>query len=173
VIVSFFALSVLAAFAATLSTLTEDSGSNISRIGSTVTGVRVSFAYPFFGVGIGQFKYFFGAYAPDFALSNSEILTHSAGLSDYRASTFNLFVRFFCEFGFPIGLWFSFLVLRPIMSAVRLRNGGDYLLFGTLAAIGGFGFWLSQEQYGYQPGILSLAILSHFLSIEPSPRSRP
>jgi len=169
-----FAIATLAAFAASLSTLGDsEMGSNIVRIGSTVTGVRVSLGHPFFGVGIGQLKYFFGEYAPDFALASGEILSYSTGISDYRASSFNLFVRFCCEFGLVVGFAFSIFVLRPIISAARLRSTDTAILYATLSGIGGVGFWLSQDQYGYQPGILSLAILGHFLATRSGSRSRP
>jgi hypothetical protein len=165
VVLVVFATGIVAVFAASLSSLGDaEMGSNISRIGSTVTAVRVSVAYPIFGVGIGQLKYFFGAYAPDFALASEEILSYATGLSEYRASAFNLFVRLVCEFGFVVGCAFSFFVLRPIIVASRLHTSNPAVLYATLSAIGGVGFWLSQDQYGYQPGILSLAILSHVLS---------
>jgi len=106
-------------------------------------------------------KYYFSAYAPDFALASDEIVTYAAGLSDYRASSFNLFVRFLCEFGFVAGLFFSYLVMQPILRALRIRGDNGFVLYATLSAVGGVGFWLSQDQYGYQPAILSLAILSN------------
>jgi len=156
------ATCTLAVFSQLLSSLTDtDVGSNIGRIGSTVTALRVSLAYPLTGVGIGQLKYYFSAYAPDFALASDEIVTYAAGLSDYRASSFNLFVRFLCEFGFVAGLFFSYLVMQPILRALRIRGDNGFVLYATLSAVGGVGFWLSQDQYGYQPAILSLAILSN------------
>jgi hypothetical protein len=170
----FFATATVAAFAVSLSTLGDaEMGSNIVRIGSTVTAVRVSLAHPMLGVGIGQLRYFFGTFAPDFALASNEILTYATGVSEYRASAFNLFVRFFCEFGCVVGLAFSIFVLRPVFSAARLRTPDRAILYATLSAIGGLGFWLSQDQYGYQPGILSLAVLTHFLSIRPGSRAQP
>jgi hypothetical protein len=162
VILIFIGIAILAVFAGSFSTLTSmELGSNISRIGSTMTALRVSLAHPVVGVGIGQFKYFFGAYAPDFALVSDEILSYVNGTSEFRASSFNLFVRFACEFGIPVGMFFSALVLYPIITAVRRRDADRFVFFATLAAIGGVGFWLTQDQYGYQPAILSLAILSN------------
>jgi hypothetical protein len=165
VILVFLAVGILGVFAASLSSLTNvEMGSNISRIGSLVTSARVSLAHPIVGIGIGQLRYFFATYAPDFALVSEEILSYASGTSDFRPSSFNLFVRFVCEFGFPIGILFSFLVLHPIISAIRLQNVDRFVLFATLAAIGGVGFWLSQDQFSYQPAILSLAILSNALN---------
>jgi hypothetical protein len=168
-----FAVFILALFAERFSSLADsDAGSNIGRIGSTVTAIRVSLAHPAFGVGIGQLKYFFAAYAPDFALVSDEILSYAAGLSQYRASSFNMFVRLICEFGFALGVIFSILLLRPIFSAIRLRSTDNFIPYAVLAAIGGVGFWLSQDQYGYQPAILSLAILSNALAGSAGPQNR-
>jgi hypothetical protein len=165
VILGLCSVGVLAAFAESLTSLTDtDVGSNISRIGSTVTSLRVAIAHPFFGIGIGQLRYFFGAYAPDFALASEEILIHATDLGEYRASSFNLFVRLVCELGFAVGLFFSFLIVRPIISAMRSRDADLFIVFGTLTALGGVGFWLSADQFGYQPAILSLVILSKALS---------
>jgi hypothetical protein len=172
-IVFLVAAVVLAAFAQSLTSVADpEIGSNISRIGSTVTALRVAAAHPFVGVGIGQLKYFFGEYAPDFALASQEILNYATGISEYRASAFNLFARFFCEFGFGVGLLFSIVVLRPIVTAARLKDASRFVPYTVLAAIGGTGFWLSQDQYGYQPAILSLAILSTTLSSNSAPQSR-
>jgi len=139
-------------------------GSNVARVGSTITALRVAVAHPIIGVGIGQLKYFFGQYAPDFALASDEVAGYAAGIAEYRASSFNLFARFFCEFGFAIGIAFTYIVLRPIVSAVRGSGGSEFLPYSILAAIGGAGFWLSQDQYGYQPAILSLAIVARALA---------
>jgi hypothetical protein len=153
--------AIIGAFAHSLTTLNSfDAGSNLSRIGSTVTSVRISMAHPVFGIGIGQLRYYFGAYAPDFALANPEIISRSINAGEFRASSFNLFVRLICEFGAAIGLVFSFLVIRPIARAARTPGASSYLMFATLSALGGAGFWLSADQFGYEPGILSLAILS-------------
>jgi hypothetical protein len=167
-------IAVIGAFAHSLTTLNSiEAGSNLSRIGSTVTSVRVSMAHPFFGIGVGQLRYFFGAYAPDFALTNVEIITRSLNAGDFRASSFNLFVRLVCEFGLAMGLIFSFVVIRPIVKAARTPVAGAFLVFATLSALGGVGFWLSADQFGYEPGILSLAILSKALGSVPSISNPP
>lgn len=138
--------------------------SDITRIGDTVTGINVSLAHPVAGVGIGEFGNFFAQYAPDFALRSVEVENFIAGEAEYRASTFNMFVRLCVEFGIPLGLAFTALILRPVVRAPKLAMGEPFVLYAALSAVGGIGFWLSQDQYGYQPGILSLAVLSMTLA---------
>ena len=70
-----------------------------ARLPLTPCAVKVSLDHPLLGIGIGQFKYFFGAYIPDFARSSGEIATYATGIAEFRTSTFNLFVRLMCEFG--------------------------------------------------------------------------
>jgi hypothetical protein len=152
-------------FFESITSLTDtDMGSNVARVGSTITALRVALAHPVVGVGIGQLKYFFGQYAPNFALASEEILGYAVGVTEYRASSFNLIARFFCEFGFAIGLMFTVIVLHPLVSGVKRSSEAEFLPYAILAAIGGTGFWLSQDQYGYQPAILSLAIVSTALA---------
>ena len=139
-------------------------GSDVARFAYTVTGINVFLAHPIVGVGIGQFSNFFGKYAPQFASVSDEVMSHINGVAIYRASTFNLFVRLFVEFGIPIGLVFSAMILRPILRAPKSPAKDPFLIYAALSAVGGIGFWLSQDAYGYEPGILALAILS--LSLE-------
>jgi hypothetical protein len=75
-----------------------------------------------------------------------------------------LIARFFCEFGFGIGLVFTWIVLHPLVACFKRSSEANFLPYVILAAIGGTGFWLSQDQYGYQPAILSLAIASTALA---------
>jgi hypothetical protein len=171
---------IISVFARSLTSLTDtDMGSNISRVGSTITAVKVAIAHPIFGVGIGQLRYFFAQYAPDFALASDEILAYATGTTESRASSFNMFVRFMLEFGFAAGIVLCVLVVWPIIAAFRLRSPEPYLMYAVLSAIGGVGFWLSQDQYGYEPAILSLALVANAVAIrkerslfdEPGPTS--
>ena len=134
--------------------------SDITRIGDTVTGINVAVAHPLVGVGIGEFGNFFAQYAPAFALRSIEVEKDIAGSAEYRASTFNMFVRLSVEFGIPLGVTFAYLVLRPIIKAPKWTTGERFVLYAALSAVGGVGFWMSQDTYGYQPAILSLAVLS-------------
>lgn len=144
--------------------------SDIARMGYTVTGIYVFLAHPIMGIGVGEFGNFFAQYVPTFALASGEVMEYVNGTAGSRASTFNLFVRFFCEFGAPVGAIFSFLVLRPVLAAARALSRDPALLYASLSAVGGIGFWMSQDQYGYEPGILALAVVS--LWIERS-RAKP
>jgi O-Antigen ligase len=158
-------VAVVAVAASRLLSITNvvDQGSNISRLGSTATAIKVALAHPIVGIGIGQFRYFFASYAPDFALASQEILARAAGLTEYRASSFNLFVRLSCEFGAAAAVVFSFYLIRPIILATRSRRRSPFVFYATLGVVGGVGFWLSSDQYAYQPAILSLAILTRTL----------
>lgn len=132
--------------------------SNIGRIGSTVAGILVTADYPIFGVGIGQFKFFLSSYAPAFASASDEISAWGDGSASFRASTFNLFVRLLCEFGVIAGGVACWSLSRPLIKSFR-RSEDMAQVCVTLSAIGGFGFWLIQDQYAYQPGIFALAFL--------------
>jgi len=138
----------------------SDNESDITRIGDTVAGINVALAHPLVGVGIGEFGNFIAQYAPTFALRSIEVEKDIAGSSEYRASTFNMFVRLFVEFGIPLGSVFVYLILRPVIRAPKRAMGERFVLYAALSAVGGVGFWFSQDTYGYQPAILSLAVLS-------------
>lgn len=142
----------------------EDNASNIARLGYTVTGINVMLAHPFAGIGIGQFTNFFATFVPDFALASDEVALYASGQAEFRASTFNLFVRLLCEFGIPLGLFLSLIVVQPLRRAARYVGPGHFYHYAALSAVGGVGFWLTQDQYGYQPAIFSLALLAATLA---------
>ncbi len=156
------AIVVLAGRLLTLDNLTSN-GSNIARFAYTYAAVSVSLAHPLMGIGIGQFGHFFPKYVPRFALMSREVMKYASGDAQYRTSTFNLFVRLCCEFGIPLGLALCALVVRPLLGAARSRVREPFLFYAALSAVGGAGFWLSQDPYGYQPGILSLSVLAVIL----------
>ncbi|MDB5970493.1 MAG: hypothetical protein JWQ90_2943 [Hydrocarboniphaga sp.] len=157
IVVTLAALPLVLIKLATVADL-QSNLSNIARIGSTVAGVLITADYPLFGVGIGQFKYFLASYAPAFATVSDEISAWGDGSATFRASTFNLFVRLLCEFGVIAGGIACWLLARPLVrSFTRSRTLGQACV--TLSAIGGFGFWLMQDQYAYQPGIFAFALL--------------
>lgn len=133
--------------------------SNIGRIGSTVAGILVAADYPVLGIGIGQFKYFLASYAPSFAAASDEISAWGDGSASFRASTFNLFVRLVSEFGLFAGGAACWLLFRPLSKAFFWAQTPAQLCV-ALSALGGFGFWLIQDQYAYQPGIFALAFLA-------------
>jgi len=164
IVAGFVSLFMLVLADRLLSITDPTGGSNIARLAYTATGINVFLYHPLIGIGIGQFGHFFVAYVPDFALLSEEVATYATGAAEYRASTFNLFVRLLCEFGLPIGLVLSWVVVRPLIAALQSQARQRFCLYAALSAVGGVGFWLSQDQYGYQPGILSLAILATALS---------
>jgi hypothetical protein len=142
----------------------SSNGSDVTRFGDTVTGINVSLAHPLVGVGIGEFGNFFAQYAPAFALSSVEVDKNVVGDAEYRASTFNLFVRLCVEFGIPLGVFFTVIVVRPIFRAPKGNLGERFILYAAWSAVGGAGFWLSQDTYGYEPGILAMAVLTASLA---------
>lgn len=138
----------------------SSSGSDLVRLAFTVTGIRVAMAHPLFGVGIGEFGHFFNQYVPSFALKLLEVQQLIYGISTTHASTFNIFVRFLVEFGIPLGLSVSAFLLFPFFKVMRSSVAEPFLIYAALSAVGGVGFWMSQDQYGYQPAIVALAVLS-------------
>jgi hypothetical protein len=138
--------------------------SDITRVGDTVTGINVALAHPLVGVGIGEFGNFFAQYAPSFALRSIEVDQLIAGQAQYRASTFNMFVRLCVEFGIPLGIAFTIFILRPVVKAPKWSTGEPFVPYAAVSAVGGAGFWLSQDTYGYQPAILALAVLALLLT---------
>ena len=156
----------------------SENASDVARFAYTITGINVFLAHPLVGVGIGQFSNFFGKFVPQFGVLSSEVMDHVNGVALYRASTFNLFVRLFVEFGVPFGLILSLIIVRPIIRAPKSPIADPFIIYAALSAVGGVGFWLSQDAYGYQPGILSLAVLALVLqgrmqTASESPASRP
>lgn len=146
----------------------EENASNVARFGYVLAGINVVLEHPLTGIGVGQFKYFFGAHVPEFALVSEEIALYATQTAEFRTSTFNLFVRLFCEFGALAGVALSALLLRPLLAAPRAGGIDDFRLCAALSAVGGVGFWLTQDQYGYQPAIFALALLANRLSAETS-----
>jgi hypothetical protein len=144
--------------------------SDVARFAYTVTGINVAIAHPLVGVGIGQFSNVFAQFVPAFAAVSDEVMTHVSGAALYRASTFNLFVRLFVEFGIPLGTIFAVIIVRPIIRAPKSKIADPFVIYAALSAVGGIGFWLSQDAYGYQPAILALAVLS--LVLEGSMRTK-
>lgn len=141
--------------------------SNIARIGSNITALKVIRDNPVFGIGIGQFTNAYGKYVPTFTLVSDEVVSWADGTSNTRASTFNLFLRIYVELGLPFFLASLYFVVSPFYDSVRLLRRENtsqhrYSICYLIAYIGGTTFWLSQDQYGYQVGILSYALLDMY-----------
>jgi hypothetical protein len=151
----------------------EDSLSSIARIGSLLAGIHTALNEPLAGIGIGQFGHFYAQHVPDFALVSEEVLSWAEGSSQYRASTFNLFVRLICELGVPLGTIACCIVLLPLVRGLRRpaqERAQSPFVWILLAAVAGVAFWFTQDQFGYQPAILGLALLT---SVQSQARRRP
>jgi len=135
--------------------------SSMARLGASITAIQASIDNLPFGIGAGQFSYYFGLYVDDIFLLSEEVQAWADGESASRTSTFNLFIRAILEFGFlgsiAVGLFFLKFALmnKSVFEKVNLGLARGV----TLTLIGGCGFWLTQDQYGYQPAIFSLALL--------------
>lgn len=139
------------------------SASSLARFSYTLAGLNVAAEYPLLGVGIGQFPLYFADFVPALARGSVEISQRLAGLSEFRESTFNLFVRLAVEFGIPAGICLGWIAVRPMVQALRRTLDHPLFLWSMLSAVGGICFWLQQDQYGYQPAIFSLALLANVL----------
>jgi len=69
------------------------------RLGSTLTSINAIIDNFLFGIGLGQFSYYYSQYVPSFALDSIEVQNFIAGNIEHRASTFNLFTRVTVETG--------------------------------------------------------------------------
>ncbi len=140
--------------------------SSMARLGSTVDSLNAIVHNPMFGIGIGQFSYYYAQYAPNFALDNPEVQLWAFGETDYRASTFNMITRIGAEVGLPGALLFCvivFLIFSRLWALARSERFSNSLTIGIfLASIGGFAFWLTQDQFGYQPAIMVFAISNYY-----------
>lgn len=140
----------------------ENNLSSMARFGSTVTALIVGIDNFPSGIGIGQFSYYFANSVPDLFRASEEINYWASGDSESRLSTFNLPARLFVELGlvgvFYITLFFLSSVRQWIFLS-RLAEDPTKTCV-PLVFIAGCGFWLSQDQYGYQPAIFSISLIS-------------
>jgi hypothetical protein len=132
------------------------------RLGSTLTSLNAIVDNFLVGIGLGQFSYYYSQYVPDIALASHEVQAFVAGNIEHRASTFNLFTRVAVETGFINGmifLSFVFVIFKRVF--LFIKNNGYKFGFNVsvfLSMVGGVGFWLTQDQFGYQPALFSLAM---------------
>jgi hypothetical protein len=125
----------------------EENLSSINRLGSSTLAWNLTLdGYGLFGVGTGQFHfYFLPNYAPDFLFLSQEALDQMSGVSEGRASTFNLPLRLLVETGIT-GL---FLYVGLIFATVRLaRRSNDVAThIGMSFVLGSLGFLMTQDSY--------------------------
>jgi len=137
--------------------------SSAMRLGSTILGLNLSKEYGFFGLGLGQFTYFYSdKYAPDFLLYSEEAMSYFTGEALFRASTYNLFVRALVELGFLGFIGFTMLYFLPILYVYKncYKNSIDkkkfWFLF-LLSYVGAIAFQLTQDSLLYSPAIFFIA----------------
>lgn len=133
-----------------LSTSVLDVAENLSsvmRLGSNVLAWRVAVAgYGLTGVGFGQFHFLYSPeFAPDFLMLSQEAMDQMFGVSNSRASTFNLPLRLLVEAGFLGLLLFSGLVLAAVLKTRRSIDEGT--LTGMCFVVGSLGFLMTQDSY--------------------------
>lgn len=135
----------------------SDNLSSAMRLGSALLGVNVAAAHGLTGVGIGQFHYYFvPQYAPDFLFLSEEAAFIFNGLGDFRASTFNFFVRLVVELGVLGLIGYIWLIVSAGIGVFRLSDKRLRSGLG-LAYVGALSFWLTQDSFLYSPAILFMA----------------
>lgn len=83
---------------------TSYAGSNIARLGSQITAVRIGVDYPIFGVGLGQYGFHMPAYVPDWAWDNKAIQDYmDPDPGSIWAPVHGIYPRILAELGF-VGL---------------------------------------------------------------------
>lgn len=130
--------------------------SSAMRIGSAFLAANViSEGYGLLGIGTGQFHFFYSyEYFPDFLFLSTEAINQADPSVDFRASTFNFFLRILLEIGllgFIIFLLTVIKILKPNIS--QNITPEKILLIGALA------FLLTQDTYCYPYLILGFSFL--------------
>lgn len=130
--------------------------SSADRLGSAVLATNVALhGYALPGIGFGQFHFFYREqFAPDFLfLSQGASLALSSD-ADFRASTYNFYLRVLLETGLA-----GFVIF-----ALAIKKLWDVPLDGPLAFIaaifaGALGFLMTQDAYFYPPLVFSTALI--------------
>jgi hypothetical protein len=132
--------------------------SSAMRIGSTALGLSIAGrGYGLTGIGFGQFHFFYNEkYASQFLFASEEALTLMSGGAEFRASTYNLFVRLLVETGI-VGISLFLFFLHRVASRVRY-DCRSCALFALLLIIGSLGFLCTQDTYFYPPLAVGLAL---------------
>jgi hypothetical protein len=137
----------------------QENLSSAMRIGSALTAMNAAAAgYGITGVGFGQFHFMFREqFMPKFLLLSSEALTQMSSTTDSRASTFDLFARYWIETGI-VGLFLFLGFLRYLFKMAKEdRRLGS--LLGILIMATSLGFLLTQDPYCYPPIMLGAALV--------------
>jgi hypothetical protein len=136
----------------------QENLSSAMRIGSTALGLSIAGrGYGLTGIGFGQFHFLYNEkYASQFLFASEEALTLMSGGAEFRASTYNLFVRLLVETG-VLGILLFLLFLYRATSRVR-HDSRAPALFGLLLVTGSLGFLCTQDSYFYPPLAVGLAL---------------
>jgi hypothetical protein len=137
----------------------QDNLSSAMRFGSTLTALNASVSgYGLTGVGIGQFHFMFvPRFMPRFLLLSTEALVEMSSAAEQRASTYNLFARYWIETGI-VGLLLFMAFLRHLFKVAREDHRPASLL-GALLIATSLGFLLTQDPYCYPPLMLGAALI--------------
>jgi len=130
--------------------------SSADRLGSAVLATNVALhGYALPGIGFGQFHFLYrDQFAPDFLfLSRGASLALSSD-ADFRASTYNFYLRVLLETGLT-----GFIIF-----AIAIKKLWDVPLSGNLAFVaaifaGALGFLMTQDTYFYPPLVFATALI--------------
>lgn len=134
----------------------EENLSSAMRLGSALLGINViSEGYGLFGIGIGQFHFFYREeFAPSFLFLSKEALNQFSFDAQNRASTYNFFIRVLLEMGvIGFGLLIIYLVK---LWRTKLPSS---MAFVSMIFAGGLGFLMTQDSYFYPPLVFSSAMI--------------
>jgi hypothetical protein len=137
----------------------QENLSSAMRIGSTITALNAAIAgYGITGVGLGQFHFMYvPQFMPKFLLLSKEALMGMSSTSEQRASTYNVFARYWIETG-AAGLLFFLALLRYLFKVGRDDHRPGSLL-GVLLIATSLGFLMTQDPYCYPPILLGAALV--------------
>jgi hypothetical protein len=137
----------------------QENLSSAMRFGSTLTALTAAVkGFGLIGVGFGQFHFFYSErFMPRFLLLSAEAVSQMSSTAEQRASTFNLFVRYWIETGL-IGILLLLGLLRYLYRLAKIDRGVGSLI-GVLLLSCSIGFLLTQDPYCYPPMLLGAALI--------------
>jgi hypothetical protein len=137
----------------------QENLSSAMRIGSTMTALSACLAgYGITGVGFGQFHFMYlQRFMPRFLLLSTEALVEMSSTTQSRASTFNVFARYWIETGL-VGLVLFLALLRRLFTMAK-QDRQTASLAGMLLIATSLGFLLTQDPYCYPPLLLGSALV--------------
>jgi len=101
-------------------------GSAETRYGTIIAGLKEFLHFPLLGVGLGNSKYFFNQFIPDWAL-NSEVLSYIT--TKHALTPRSMWIRLLAETGiigiFPF-LFFIFTIIKNYLSLIKKSNRNKY-----------------------------------------------